>query len=347
MMINTDRSSLYESTKRSMTRLEMSKNELDNKRTSMNIIHIVDVVDDCDDIDDEDMTKRKDKHIEVSNKKYSKYKDILIKSVRGSAIKVGSSCEDAYDDTNIRKIYENARRRNLVAEPIPMKKDKIDHIDHISDKDRVVQYLHNMVDDTDELDKYISSINNLMFSDIPAICGMHHYVRSNRQKNRLVNYIKATIPDMNRYNDNDILEISNHIDTVVYNDRHILYRPNDTIDRLFIVYKGVVEEKRGRTTIEWFENTLFRIDYMEGTSLPVSASTFTVRCDDCVLLMIDIDKILDIFDRSIKQKMIVMQDVLIRHVLCAHIDIHTIYSILNRGIRISRNSGDSITVCNV
>jgi CRP-like cAMP-binding protein len=187
-------------------------------------------------------------------------------------------------------------------------------------------------------------VSNPLFSDVPAICTTHHFLRSPKQKRRLCEYLLATVRELERYEDADLLEISNHVDAVRLRQGDSVLRPEEVIDKMFLVYSGCVEELRGRIKIDWPEGSLFKLSLLESKTLKKSASSFVVKSKDCVVLTVGLAKVLDMFDAHFRNKIVAIQDHMGRLPAFSHLDLNTLDEILAAGVSIARSKHESSLV---
>lgn len=255
----------------------------------------------CEDVDEAELTRRKQVSDELSLQKHSKYASILSHSLRG-------------------------RRREASEEP------RFNNVQEV---------LQDAVANKVELGQFLASVHNPLFSDVPAICSVHHYMRTSRQKQRLCAYLLATVKEFERFTESDLLELSNHIDALHLKQGDPVLLKDQPIEQLFLVYSGAIEELRGRLRIEWPEGSFYKLSLLEVKAPPKAPSSFAVKSRECVLLTFSLARILDYFDAHFKNKMIIIQDHMVRLNIFSHIDLNALYAILAAGVSVSRSPKES------
>ncbi len=256
---------------------------------------------DCADVDEEELTRRKRLFDDLASQKREKYANILMHSMRGRQ-------SEASAEQRFHSVHE---------------------------------MLQDAVESKAELGQFLATVHNPLFSDIPAICAVHHYMRTPKLKERLCAYLLASVKEFERYSHADLLELSNHVDAACLKQGDPVLLKDQPVDQLFLVYSGSVEELRGRLRIEWPEGSFYKLSLLEVKSPPRSTSSFTVKSRDCVLLTFNLAKILDYFDAHFKNKMIIIQDHMVRLNIFSHIDLNALYTILAAGFSISRSPKES------
>jgi len=147
--------------RREPTILEKSRQTLEDQRKKLRIIPYFDVY--CPDIKDEEIEARKSKHLATYDKKFNQFKDVFMRANRKTA-------EPEIEEGTLKSMFDEARNRNLVSRPIPMKKDKTRNAKQQSDKEIILHLVSDGLEDSKKVTDFLSKITNLRYSEISEIC---------------------------------------------------------------------------------------------------------------------------------------------------------------------------------
>lgn len=290
---DTSRSKLNEKLAQRLT-------DLDLKRKEIAVLPPLNLY--LPDLDEKDFKKLERKAKRIYNRKFEEYKLVFTRAARKN-MSADQLQNIEMDESLLKSQFDEARHRNLISKPIPIKRGSKDHGLPPTDDDILFNQVRGLVQNKQLIEEYLSKVDNLKYSQIPEICSIQyssayfsHYLRGSSQKDDLIAYLTTNIKEFGRYLKPDLIEMSNLFETKRYSEGDIIQVLDAPIANAFMVYSGVLEEFKGRGNSILLEKGHFhRIGLLEEKNTN-SESLIKTKSKEAVLLVISLPRLFETYE---------------------------------------------------
>lgn len=154
------RSRLSEKLTQQLSQLEKKKKELSVLPPLSNYVP---------DLDEKHFKKLERKAKKIYDKKFDDYKTVFTRAAR-KIMSVEQLQAIELDENSLKNQFEEARHRNLVSKPIPIKRSTKNFASIMKDDEVLFNQVEGLVENKSRITEYLSNVENLKYSQIPEIC---------------------------------------------------------------------------------------------------------------------------------------------------------------------------------
>lgn len=162
LSVETNRTAINE-------KISQQLRDLEQKRKEMTILPPINTY--LPDIEENEFKELEQRAKKIYERKFSEYKLVYTRAAR-KVVATEHLRNIELDESLLKSQYEEARHRNLVSKPIPMKRSLKSFTHDVNQDTIVFNQVKSLVENKGSIVDFLTGIDNLKFSQIPEICSI-------------------------------------------------------------------------------------------------------------------------------------------------------------------------------